>query len=587
MAIESLGSFEGKYEILERIGEGGMGAVYKVRHRLMNEIRVIKTMRAHLTDREESRERFYREARIAARVKHENIARVLDFSMDKGTAFLVIEYIDGVTLQEVLAIHGPPSLRLGLEIGRQSLRALAMVHRTGIVHRDISPDNLMLTTDSEGFPKIKLIDLGLAKITEAESGLTKEGFFLGKLRYASPEQFQANQDIAVGSWSDVYSFGLVFYELLTGRYPVRGKDMPGLMAGHLTQPPMPFADSDPDNLIPENLRRVILRALEKNSDDRFPSGEAFHDQVRLIQIDHPIGTEEREEAVRLSRRPPSDQERAKPGSSQEMLVSQAFPADKSSGDTSRATEITGSVELTPPDPDSLSVMDYRRIREAEEAASGVSSKPKLGETVIREDSVAPVPEPSTERLDVSAHRKPPPPAIDPPTRPDVRPVTREEAASIEVIERTLTKQRTTSPRRERKQGGARRSWMALAAAGLLFIVASALQITGVISLPGFGRPTENPVSAAPTGTLIINASPWAEVVEVSNSDGTELELPEAAYTPLVLSVNPGSYRIVLRNEEFGEKTVTAEVEANETTNEPVSFAEIGEAEILRSLGLMQ
>ena len=333
MAIESLGSFEGKYEILERIGEGGMGAVYKVRHRLMNEIRVIKTMRAHLADREESRERFYREARIAARVKHENIARVLDFSMDKGTAFLVIEYIDGVTLQEVLAIHGPPTLRLGLEIAQQSLRALAMVHRTGIIHRDISPDNLMLTTDSEGYPKIKLIDLGLAKITEAESGLTKEGFFLGKLRYASPEQFQANQDVAVGSWSDVYSFGLVFYELLTGRYPVRGKDMPGLMAGHLTQPPIPFADSDPDNLIPEDLRRVILRALEKNSDDRFPNGEAFHDEVRLIQRDHPIGTEQREEVVRLSTRPPAEKEAAKPGSSQEMLVSLAFPADKSSGDT--------------------------------------------------------------------------------------------------------------------------------------------------------------------------------------------------------------------------------------------------------------
>jgi serine/threonine protein kinase len=587
MAIESLGSFEGKYEILERIGEGGMGAVYKVRHRLMNEIRVIKTMRAHLTDREESRERFYREARIAARVKHENIARVLDFSMDKGTAFLVIEYIDGVTLQEVLAIHGPPTLRLGLEIAQQSLRALAMVHRTGIIHRDISPDNLMLTTDSEGYPQIKLIDLGLAKITEAESGLTKEGFFLGKLRYASPEQFQANQDVAVGSWSDVYSFGLVFYELLTGRYPVRGKDMPGLMAGHLTQPPIPFADSDPDNLIPEDVRRTILRALEKNSDNRFPNGEAFHDQVRLIQMDHPLGTEEREEAVRLSTRPPGEKEAAKPGSSQEMLVSRAFPADKSSGDTSRATEITGSVELSPSDPDSLSVMDYRRIREAEEAASGVSSEPKLGETVIRDDSVVPVPEPSTERLDVSAHRKPQPPEIDPPTRPDVRPVSREEAASIEVIERTLTKQRTTSPRRDTKKPGRRRLWMALAAAGVLFIAVTGLQIAGVISLPVFGPAGEDALTAIPTGTLIINATPWAEIVEVSNGDGAKLELPEAAYTPMALSVNPGSYRIVLRNEDFGEKTVTAEVEADQTTNEPVSLAEIGEAEFLRSLGLMQ
>ena len=129
--------------------------------------------------------------------------------------------------------------------------------------------------------------------------------------------------------------------------------------------------------------------------------------------------------------------------------------------------------------------------------------------------------------------------------------------------------------------------MALAAVGLLFIVASALQLTGVISLPGFGPATEDVLSASPAGTLIINASPWAEVVEISNGDGAELELPEAANTPLVLSVDPGSYRIVLRNEDFGEKTVWAEVEAHETTNEPVTFAEIGEAEFLRSLGLMQ
>jgi serine/threonine protein kinase len=553
----------------------------------MNEIRVIKTMRAHLTDREESRERFYREARIAAQVKHENIARVLDFSMDEGTAFLVIEYIDGITLQEVLAIHGPPTLALSLEIAQQSLRALAVVHRTGIIHRDISPDNLMLTTDSEGYPKVKLIDLGLAKITTADSGLTKDGFFLGKLRYASPEQFQANQDVEVGSWSDVYSFGLVFYELLTGRYPVRGKDMAGLMAGHLSRPPIPFTDSDPDNIIPEDVRNAVLRSLEKNPDDRFPNGETFHDQVRLIQIDHPVGPDEREEAIHISQRPASDKISVKPDSSQKKMVSRAFPADKSSGDSAPVTEVTESVQISRRQPDTRSVMDYRRIREAEEASAKPSLQTELDETIIREDSIGPETEPPTEKLDVSEHRPPRPPLIDQSRQPNIPRLDKDQQLSIEVVDPSATKRRTTSARRVRKRPSTRWFVMAATALGLVVVTVATLQITGVISLPGIGQSSDQAPGIVATGTLIIDAVPWAEVVRVSNGDGTNLELTGVRYTPLRLSVPPGSYRIKLRNDHFGDRTVLAEVIANQTTHEPSIIGEIKEDEFLRSLGLLR
>src|SRR5262245_22170091 len=140
---------DGKYEILEKLREGGMGAIYKVRHRLLDELRVVKVIRPHMASRQEAAERFLREARVAIRLRHPNIAQLHDFAVGAdGNAFIVMEFIDGSTLQEILKRHGPPPVALGVEIGRQALRALGYLHRQKIVHRDVSPDNLMLTRDA-------------------------------------------------------------------------------------------------------------------------------------------------------------------------------------------------------------------------------------------------------------------------------------------------------------------------------------------------------------------------------------------------------------------------------------------------------
>ena len=149
MSAIPLRRIEGKYEILEKLGEGGMGAVYKVRHRLLDDVRVIKMMRPQLVADEEFKARFQREARVAIQLRHPNIAHLIDFTIDEedGTAFIVMEFIDGMTLEEVLRHSGPPPLGLAVEIGQQALRALACLHEKGFVHRDISPDNLMLTED--------------------------------------------------------------------------------------------------------------------------------------------------------------------------------------------------------------------------------------------------------------------------------------------------------------------------------------------------------------------------------------------------------------------------------------------------------
>jgi len=589
-----------------------MGAVYKVRHRLLDEIRVIKTIRSHLMNKDESKERFFREARLASQVRHENIAQVLDFSIDDEVAFLVIEYIDGVTLQEILAAGTQPSFALALEMAQQSLRALAFVHRTGIIHRDISPDNLMLMIDGEGNPKIKLIDLGLAKLTDADSGLTKEGFFLGKLRYAPPEQFQTQENDAVGSWSDVYSFGLVFYELLTGRYPIRGRDMAGLMAGHLTRPPIPFSESDPDGLIPEEARRLVLQALAKNPNDRFPNGENFHDQVRLVQFDYPIGPDERDEAIRLIRRPDQETDSKKPDSDQKR-VSRAFPAKKSSAGKSHSEDVTASIDSDEIDAGGPPAVDHRATQPAATPKSRKTRQADLGKTVVRETEPTPPPvaqegqEP--EAPEVAAR---PPAGVQSQARTtaaeSVVPVSEgSEDATISDQPRTPTPREqkipgppiesisdpitvrtdTTSARVDRKT--LRRRWAPLVGAASLIgvLVVAILLISGVISIPGRGGDANEAASGAGTGTLVVNASPWAEVVEVVGGDGERADLNGASYTPMVVALTPGSYDIVLRNAEYGEKTVRTDVVAGETTSEMVPFAEIDEDQFLKSLGLIE
>lgn len=285
------GSMEEKYEILEKLRQGGMGAVYKVRHRLLDEIRAVKVLRSWALGSEEARSRFLQEARVASRLRHPNLAVLHDFAVDEdGEAWLVSEFIDGWTLRELLRRLGPPPLSLGLEIGRQSLKAIGHLHRQRIVHRDISPDNLMLTRDVDGLPLVKLIDLGIAKALEDGSGATATGVFLGKPRYASPEQFG---EAEVDERSDLYSFGVVLYELLTGRCPIRGHDAFSLMAGHLQHPPLGFDESDPEGRIPPDLRTILLGgALEKRPEDRIPTAEEFAEALQEVQARYPVAGEE-------------------------------------------------------------------------------------------------------------------------------------------------------------------------------------------------------------------------------------------------------------------------------------------------------
>ncbi|MEM6793334.1 MAG: protein kinase [Acidobacteriota bacterium] len=292
---------EGKYEIVAKLNEGGMGEIYKVRHRLLDEIRVVKILRPQHEDDEELRARFAREARSAIRLRHPNVVQIFDFSLDdSGSGLIVMEHIPGCDLSRLVDARRLPSLPLALEIGRQSLRALGFLHRHGFVHRDVSPDNLMLTLDVEGRPLVKLIDLGIAKSHQAEQTLTVSGAFLGKFRYASPEHFGSQGPDGTEPRSDLYTFGLVFYELLTGHYPISGDSTSQLIAGHLFNSPISFERSDPQGRLPPALRALLLRTLEKKADDRQTGAAECIAEIEALQRDHPLAASELEEARRLT-----------------------------------------------------------------------------------------------------------------------------------------------------------------------------------------------------------------------------------------------------------------------------------------------
>ena len=277
MSTLSPKSLEGKYEVLAKLREGGMGAIYKVRHRLLNELRVIKVMRPDIAQSADQRKRFVREAQTATRLRHPNIVAFYDFFVDdEDTAYMVMEYIEGINLRDTIRQLGPFPVSLGLDLSRQCLSAFEYLHRKGIIHRDVSPDNIMMTRDEDGTVRAKLIDLGIAKIAQASEELTAADEFIGKLRYSSPEQLMKSASSEkIDSRSDLFSFGVVVYELLTGVCPYGGENIHEIVTNRLNEPPLSFTESDAIGRLSPALRETVMKALQKRPEDRFQTAAEF------------------------------------------------------------------------------------------------------------------------------------------------------------------------------------------------------------------------------------------------------------------------------------------------------------------------
>jgi serine/threonine-protein kinase len=265
--------FGGKYRIVRQLGEGGMGTVWEGRHTVIGRRVAIKLLHESLASQPEVQARFRREAQAAAAIGSEHIVDVEDvgFTPD-GVPYLVMEYLEGRNLFEILKREGPfePSRAACYLI--QACRALAMAHERGIVHRDLKPENLFLTVREDGAPWIKVIDFGIAKLvasvsTESESRLTAMGTALGTPYYMSPEQIRGAKEL--DHRADVYSMGVILYELLTGKRPFAGATVNDLIIAIATEEPVPPRKHRPD--LDWRLEGVILRAIERDPGDRFLS----------------------------------------------------------------------------------------------------------------------------------------------------------------------------------------------------------------------------------------------------------------------------------------------------------------------------
>jgi len=556
--IPELEKLDGKYEVLRKLREGGMGAIYLVRHRLLEELRVVKLLRPQLSDEAEFRERFLREARVAIQLRHPNVAQLYDFALDEtGTGYMVLEYVDGRNLQELIAEGAIRSLRLKVEIAIQALEALGFLHRRGFVHRDVSPDNLMLTATADGEPRVKLIDLGIVKVLHGESAKTGTHVFLGKVRYASPEQFEGSR---VDTRSDLYSFGVLLFELLTGVHPFQG-GMHSVISGHMFRAPLPFEEADPQGRVPEPLRRVVLDALSKSADERIQTAEEFVRRLRAVEL--PAEPEPGLlETLRLDGAPGAGAASEPPESLQRRLDAR-FGVRDATPEPELLTERAASAAAT-----DLAA----RLDEAE--ALLADGQPEAAAYVLRRTG-------SAERADAETTGR------------------RERLArqvGDELIGKKVGEWRALleEPDAEEAAGaappaaapgpGRRGGWRA--AAG---VAAALLAALGAAIWLGRGEPGAGPVLEAPApvpeagrevppaaraepALLVLDARPWGSVTQlVSLADGRALEIPGDGFTPLRVALAAGRYRAVVVHPSFGSRALEVELASGAVEVREVRF----------------
>ncbi len=270
-----------KYEILERIGIGGMGFVYRGRHITFNETCAIKIVNDAIAGDANFLRRFQTEAVVTRKLRHPNAVRVDDFDYtEDGRPFIVMELVQGKNVGEILEGDGPMPVPRAVRVATQVVQALGFAHKLGIVHRDIKPGNIILTTNEQGQETAKVLDFGIAKLREAvegaKTGMTMTGMVVGTPLYMSPEQFMGKKDgQEIDGRTDLYSLGVVLYQMVTAQLPFEGDTLYSLMMQHMEGNVRPPHELVPELQIPESLSHVILKAIDKDRDQRFQTAEEF------------------------------------------------------------------------------------------------------------------------------------------------------------------------------------------------------------------------------------------------------------------------------------------------------------------------
>jgi serine/threonine protein kinase len=274
---------DGRYLIESVLGEGGMGIVYRARHRLLDQIVAMKVLRGEMARSEEMVDRFLHEARIASSIRSPHLVTVSDFGvLTDGATYFVMEHLDGVNLTRVLRDQAPLSIPRILHIGKQIARGVGAAHSAGIVHRDLKPDNIMLVDHAGDKDFVKILDFGIAKIATRVTSMTAAGAFCGTPHYMSPEQAAGD---AVDKHADIYALGVMLYELVAGHVPFDSESVLGLIAAHVNRAPPALIATAKRNDVPPSLEALVMRCLAKKVEDRYPSMDAVADDLQAIDDD--------------------------------------------------------------------------------------------------------------------------------------------------------------------------------------------------------------------------------------------------------------------------------------------------------------
>jgi len=279
----------GKYRILSKLGKGGMGTVYKVMHVAFNEVHAVKVINPSLMDDDLFVKRFKHEAVITRKLRHPNAVRVDDIDeAEDGRPIIVMEYIEGQSLKKVIKDLGPLPVPRTCAIIKQAAAALDAAHRLGMIHRDIKPDNIVLISTAEG-EQAKVLDFGIAKLKEAQTGdvvgvtLTEAGTVVGTPAYMSPEQAEGHRGDELDGRSDIYSLGVVMYQMLSGELPFKADTSMAMLLARIRQQPAPIVTLHPELQIPEAIAKVVMKTLEKNPDKRPQNAELLIQEIEAAE----------------------------------------------------------------------------------------------------------------------------------------------------------------------------------------------------------------------------------------------------------------------------------------------------------------
>lgn len=271
----------GRYEVHERVGVGGMGTVYRATQHGLDRAVALKVLKKDVSEDAETVTRFHREAKAMSMLMHSNTVRVFDFGQDDGHLFLAMEMLEGELLTEWAEREVTPPIIDAIEVVQEILRSLNEAHSKGFIHRDLKPDNIYLArVEGHARPVVKVLDFGIAKAFRGDRKIdqleTQAGTVFGTPRYMSPEQAQGR---SLDHRSDLYSVGVLLYQLLAGRAPFIDDDAVVVMAKHIRDTPTPPRKLAPDHPIPRSLEKVAMRALAKEPDDRFDNADAFEEAL--------------------------------------------------------------------------------------------------------------------------------------------------------------------------------------------------------------------------------------------------------------------------------------------------------------------